>query len=101
MRTITETSARDIMTAMAYTLCRAIGTWCNPDDYNADWVNAITRELFQDFCNDQGIDSVEEDPDEDDINDDVDESNYDPFSGCDVDESYDLSYIFPYGGEDY
>lgn len=101
MRTITETSARDIMAAMAYTLGRAIETWCNPDDYHVDWVNAVTRELFQDFCNDQGIDSVEEDADDDNIPDDVDESNYDPYSGCDVYESYDASYSFPFGGDDY
>lgn len=57
-------------------------------------VNAIARRLFIDFCEDKGIDGVDdenEDRDEEpDFSDDVDESNYDPYSGCDIYEADDM-----------
>ena len=80
------------MDAMAFALTRSILT-LNPEmafqpDALAENVEALTRNFFIEFCDMQGIDEVEEE-DEPDFPDDVDETNYDPYMGCDFFETCD------------
>lgn len=86
--TITDTTARQIFGAISYTLVAEEFARTNriPD---ADLITKKTRKLFTLFCESEDIEDVEEDDEEecDDFDDDVDESNYDPFSGCDIFES--------------
>ena len=51
-----------------------------------DWVETVTRNITEEYLNELGITEVEiEDDDEEfDIPDDVDETNYDPYAGCDI-----------------
>jgi hypothetical protein len=86
--TINQTTANFAMDAMAFALTRSILT-LNPEmafqpDELVENVEALTRNFFIEFCDMQGIDEIEEeDEDEPDFPDDVDESNYDPYMGCD------------------
>ena len=49
-----------------------------------EWVEAITRKITLDYLDELGITEVEdENEDEPDFPDDVDESNYNPYMGCD------------------
>jgi len=86
MTIITDTTARQILNAIGYTLVAEEFARTNrvPD---ADLITKKTRKLFELFCESEGIEGVEMDDDEDeydDFDDVVDESNYDPFSGCDI-----------------
>jgi len=48
------------------------------------WVEAVTRKIGMDYMDELGITEVEdEEEDEPDFPDDVDETNYDPYMGCD------------------
>ena len=49
-----------------------------------EWVEEVTRTITVDYLDELGIDEVEDDEDEPDFPDDVDETNYDPYAGCDV-----------------
>jgi hypothetical protein len=51
---------------------------------SAEWVTEVTRKIGVDYLNELGIDEVEEEDENFDIPDDVDESNYDPYCGCDM-----------------
>jgi len=92
--TITETTANTCMDAIAFALTKTIVT-LNPTamedmDELCEQVEALTRAYFIEFCDAQGIDDIEEEPEiECDIYDDVDETNYDPYMGCDCFETCD------------
>lgn len=87
--TITWSEAEHIMDAMAmmYVRCAYYNTKVIPD---VNKVQNIVRSTFLDFCDNNGIEEVE-DPDEIVLagheNDDVDETNYDPYIGGDVYET--------------
>lgn len=49
-----------------------------------EWVEEVTRTIAVDYLDKLGIDEVEDDEDEPDFPDDVDETNYDPYCGCDM-----------------
>lgn len=53
---------------------------------SAEWVTEVTRKIGVDYLDELGIDEVEEEDENEnfDIPDDVDETNYDPYCGCDV-----------------
>lgn len=51
-----------------------------------EYVEAVTRKIALDYLDELGIEEVE-DEEEPDIPDDVDETNYDPYMGCDFFES--------------
>lgn len=88
MKTITDTTAHQLFDAIGYTLVAEEFARTNriPD---ADLIIKKTRKLLELFCESEGIEGVEVDDEEeyDDFDDDVDESNYDPFSGCDIFEN--------------
>lgn len=50
---------------------------------SAEWVTEVTRKIGIDYLDELGIDEVEEEDENFDIPDDVDESNYNPYTGCD------------------
>ena len=57
-------AAEKMMDAIAYTLCRTV---CHGEEFSkisdkeiADYVNNTTRRIFMDFCDENGIDKVEE-----------------------------------------
>lgn len=62
------------------------------EEYEAyiEEVRAITDSLFVDFCEDKNVEVVDVEDEEPDIPDDVDETNYDPYSGCDIYEADDM-----------
>lgn len=85
--TITESTANLCMDAMAFSLTKTLLA-VNPEmalapDELAKQVEAIIRDQFVQFCEMVGIDDIEEEDDEPDFPDDVDETNYDPYMGCD------------------
>ena len=87
---ITMTEATRLMDAMAMMYVSARFAFTNeiPD---VEEVEGVVRITFTNFCEGQGIDEVEDDEDEcPDFPDDVDESNYDPYMGCDFFESCDF-----------
>ena len=51
---------------------------------SAEWVTEVTRKIGVDYLNELGIDEVEDEDENFDIPDDVDETNYDPYCGCDM-----------------
>ena len=92
---INETTGRQIYNAIAYTLVTEEYAITNrvPD---ADRINQKAREIFERYCDSEGIEGVQMDDEDDeeeydDFDDDVDESNYDPFSGCDI---FDIDEMF-------
>ena len=99
MSTISIDTANLVLEALAYAYVRT-----DPDAPRAENATAeeyetyteavitIAKRLFIDFCEDKGIESVDDgtDDEEPDIPDDVDETNYDPYSGCDVYEADDM-----------
>ena len=56
------------------------------------WVEEVTRKIGVDYLNELGIDEVEDEVEDFDIPDDVDESNYNPYMGCN-DYDYDSADI--------
>ena len=52
----------------------------------AEWVTEVTRKISIDYLDELGINEVEDEDENEnfDIPDDVDESNYDPYCGCDM-----------------
>lgn len=84
--TITENTANLCMDAMAFSLTKTLMA-VTPDaaqniDELAQQIEAIIRNHFVQFCAVAGIDNIEEE-EEPYFPDDVDESNYDPYMGCD------------------
>ena len=61
------------------------------EEPSVDYVELVTRKIAVDYLDSIGIDEVEEEDEEDmiDFNDDVDETNYDPYMGCDFIEDCD------------
>ena len=51
---------------------------------SAEWVTEVTRKIGVDYLDELGIDEVEDEDENFDIPDDVDETNYDPYCGCDI-----------------
>lgn len=84
--TMTLTAAKLMMDAMAmmYVKTRFAYTGEEPP---VDEVELVVRANFVQFCEDNGIDEIadeeEEEDCEPDVPDDVDETNYDPYMGCD------------------
>ena len=101
MNIISIDTANLILEALAYAYVRADRDAPRADDTTAEEyktyteaVITITKRLFIDFCEDKGIEGVddenENEDEEPDFPDDVDESNYDPYSGCDIYEADDM-----------
>ena len=55
---------------------------------SAEWVTEVTRKIGVDYLDELGIDEVEDKNENYEIPDDVDETNYNPYTGCD-DYDYD------------
>jgi len=100
MNTISIDTANLILEAFAYAYVRTdpnapraedCATYEEYEKYTKV-VEAMAKRLFIDFCEDKGIEGVDDgtDDEEPDIPDDVDESNYDPYSGCDIYEADDM-----------
>ena len=90
--TITESTANLCMDAMAFSLTKTLMA-VTPDaaeniDELAQQIETIIRGHFVQFCEMMGIDNIEEE-DEPYFPDDVDETNYDPYMGCDFFETCD------------
>ena len=85
--TISFETANTCMNAIAFTLTKSIlaadSTLANNPELVADIVEPLARETFLAFCETADIDDVA-DEEEPDIPDDVDETNYDPYCGCDM-----------------
>lgn len=104
MSIISIDTANLILEALAYAYVRTDPDAPRAEDTTAEEyetyteaVVSIAKRLFLDFCEDKGIDSVDDGTDEDededeepDFPDDVDETNYDPYSGCDIYEADDM-----------
>lgn len=91
--TITESTANLCMDAMAFSLTKTLLA-VNPEmaldpDELAQQIEAIIRDHFVQFCEMAGIDDIEEEDEEPNFPDDVDETNYDPYMGCDFFETCD------------
>lgn len=99
--TITDNTANLCMDAMAFASAKifiSLGmTTDNVDDFAA-YLEELTRGYFVEFCATLNITEVEETPEipldmfedeEPDFPDDVDETNYDPYMGCDCYDTYD------------
>lgn len=56
------------------------------EEPDVKWVEDTTRRIACEYLESIGIDDVEDDEDEDEeyFPDDVDETNYDPYCGCDM-----------------
>lgn len=84
---------KDLETAMkaaetAATTKDWYGQWFDSVDEYEEWAGDVFQFLFEKACEAIGISFEEE---ETDIPDDVDETNYDPYCGCDmyeVDEAW-------------
>ena len=104
--TITDKTANLCMDAMAFSLTKTIIA-LNPTalldmDELCEQVEELTRRYFVEFCDMQDINDIEETPEipldmfedvkgeEPDFPDDVDETNYDPYLGCDFYETCDF-----------
>lgn len=89
--TINQTTANSYMDAIAFTLTKTIvsldPTAMQDMDQLCEQVENLTRAYFIEFCDAQGIDDIEEE--DYDFPDDVDETNYDPYMGCDFFETCD------------
>lgn len=89
--TINQTTANSYMDAIAFTLTKTIvsldPTAMQDMDKLCEQVENLTRAYFIEFCDAQGIDDIEEE--DYDFPDDVDETNYDPYMGCDFYETCD------------
>lgn len=89
--TINQTTANSYMDAIAFTLTKTIvsldPTTMQDMDKLCEQVENLTRAYFIEFCDAQGIDDIEEE--DYDFPDDVDETNYDPYMGCDFYETCD------------
>lgn len=82
--TLTTSAMMLIMDAMAmmYTKTRYAYTGEVPA---VSEVEEVVRANFIEFCDDAGIDDIQDDDAPDFPPDDVDESNYNPYMGCDDD----------------
>lgn len=95
MHYITEDMANDIKNAILFTLKRTMMAYgATERDLNSRTGEVLLENrvnaLFSAYCEDEGIYLILDD-DEPPIPDDVDETNYDPYMGCDffeVDECY-------------
>ena len=84
-RSITEQEAADLVNAIAATF-EAATVYYTKVQPTTERIEEVTKELMVQFCDKQGIIAVDiddEDKDED-IPDTPDETNYDPFVGCDL-----------------
>lgn len=99
--TITDKTANLCMDAMAFALAKmVISLGVAPDSVDdfAAYLESLTRGYFVEFCENLNITDVEEtaeipldmfEDEEPDFPDDVDETNYDPYMGCDFFETCD------------
>ena len=102
--TITDKTANLCMDAMAFALAKmVISLGAAPDNVDdfAAYLESLTRGYFVEFCENLNITDVEEtaeipldmfedvEDEEPDFPDDVDETNYDPYMGCDFFETCD------------
>jgi hypothetical protein len=102
--TITDKTANLCMDAMAFALAKmVISLGVAPDNVDdfAAYLESLTRGYFVEFCENLNITDVEEtaevpldmfedvEDEEPDFPDDVDETNYDPYMGCDFFETCD------------
>lgn len=83
---------KDLETAMNAAANAAItkdwyGQWFDSLEEYDEWADDVFQFLFEKACESIGIDFEEE---ETYIPDDIDESNYDPYMGCDFFESCDI-----------
>ena len=87
MTTITANEAHTIANAICYTVIKMLQPFTTEEALTSAEglaiIKEITRETFTDFCEKEEIYKVEDKADYD-IPDDVDETNYDPYCGCDM-----------------
>lgn len=84
-RSITEQEAADLVNAIAATFT-ATTIYYTKVEPTQGRVEEVTKELMVQFCEREGITAVDidDDDDDDDFDDTPDETNYDPFAGCDL-----------------
>lgn len=82
-RSITEQEAADLVNAIAATF-EAATVYYTKVQPTQERIEEVTKELMVQFCKKQGITAVDIDDEDEDIPDDVNETNYDPFAGCDL-----------------
>lgn len=96
MHYITEDMANDIKNAILFTLkCTMKAYGATEHELNSKTCEVLLENrvnaLFNAYCEDEGIYLILDDDEIYQILDDVDETNYDPYMGCDffeIDESY-------------
>lgn len=80
----------ELLVDCATDLYKCLHKACYNTEPTEDCARNVARDFCIDFLHEKGIYGVEdEDVDEDDIPDDVDETNYNPYMGCDEYETYD------------
>lgn len=82
-RSITKQEAADLINAIAATF-EAATVYYTKVQPTQERVEEVTKELMVQFCEKQGIVAVDIDDEDEDIPDTPDETNYDPFAGCDL-----------------
>ena len=86
MTTITANEANTIMNAICYTVIKMLRPFTTEEALTSpeglDILAETTRSIFVDFCEKEEIYEIEDEADSD-VPDDVDETNYDPYMGCD------------------
>lgn len=53
------------------------------EEPDVEWLEDATRKITREYLKSIDIDEVEDDEDEEYFHDDVDETNYNPYMGCD------------------
>lgn len=96
MTTITTNEAHTIMSAICYTIIKMLQPFTSEEELTTPEglaaLEEVTREIFTEFCENEEIYEVEDEAD-DDVPDDVDETNYNPYMGCDEFDDYSAEYL--------
>ena len=94
MTTITANEAHTIMNAICYTVIKMLQPFATEEELTTPEglaaLEETTRKIFTEFCETEEIHEIEDEADSD-IPDDVDETNYNPYMGCD---DYEDNYTF-------
>lgn len=82
--TISAAEFTRLMDGIACAVTRVTYAYTN-EEPSVDYVEAVTRKIAIEYLDSIGIDEVENEEEncEPDFPDDVDETNYDPYMGCD------------------
>lgn len=88
MKTITLQESFTIMDAMAY-MAQTMWKACYSKELTKEQVEQIVKYHFPLFCDvEEIVDVIDEEGDDEDFDDNVDETNYNPFLGQDDIEDY-------------